>query len=94
MSDYNKWVATIVANLIGSLIFVWVDKFIFKNTVLAPLWEIQEDIKCSDCGEVSKGFRLVKTKNYDRTNDKDPQFRCEKCSKNKLQELKDRGVKL
>lgn len=94
MTNQNRWVATIVANFIGSLIFFNVDKYIFKNTILVPLWEIQEEIKCVDCGQVSKGFRLVKTKNYDKTEDKDPEFRCEECSQIKLKELKEKGVRI
>lgn len=93
MPNYNQWTATIIANLIGGLIFFWVDKFIFRNSVRFPLWEVQEDIKCVDCGQVSRGYRLVKTTNYDRTNNK-VEFRCEKCSKIKTQELKERGIEI
>lgn len=85
--------ATIVANLIGGLIFFWVDRIIFKVEYHIPLWEIKEDEKCADCGKVDKGYRLVKTKNYDKLNDKNPQFRCETCSKKKLNKLRKRGVK-
>lgn len=92
LSDFNVTFATIVANLIGGLIFFWVDKFIFTSDVLAPQWEIKEDITCVDCGVKSRGFRLVKTKNYDRTRDQHPEFRCEKCSQKKLKELRERGV--
>jgi hypothetical protein len=91
--NFDITTKTVIANFIGALIFFWVDKFIFKNNVYFPLWEIQEEIKCVDCGQVSKGFRLVKTKNYDKIQDKNPEFRCEKCSQNKLQKLKERGIK-
>lgn len=94
MSNQNQWVATIVANFLGGLVFFWFDKYIFGSSVRFPLWEVQEDIKCVDCGQSARGYRLVKTNNYDRTHDKSPQFRCEKCSKNKLEELKGRGIKL
>lgn len=72
----------------------FVDKKIFKSPVFAPLWEIQEEVKCVDCGQIAKGYRLVKTKNYDRTMDKFPEYRCETCSKNKLQKLKERGIEV
>ena len=92
LSDWNVTLATIMANLIGGLIFFWVDRIIFKVDFSNPLWEIKEDIVCCDCGEVCKGYRLVKSKNYDRVNDKNPEFRCEKCSSKKLEKLKDKGV--
>ncbi len=94
MSKQNQWVATIIANFLGGLVFFWFDKYIFGGPVRFPLWEVQEDITCVDCGQAARGYRLVKTNNYDRTHDKSPQYRCEKCSKNKLLELKKRGIKL
>ena len=94
LATMNKWVAVIIANLIGGLIFFWVDRWIFKDTPLAPLWEIREKINCADCGNECRGFRVVRTSNYDRSVDKKPEFRCEHCSKNKLQELEKRGIKL
>ena len=85
---------TILANLLGGLIFFWVDKYIFKSTIFSALWEIKEEIVCVDCGAVSKGYRLVKTKNYDRLEDKHPEFRCEICSKKKLDQLKAKGIQV
>ncbi len=85
---------TIVANLIGGLIFFWVDKYIFRTTIFNPLWEIEEQVECVDCGKIAKGYRLVKAKNYDKLNDKRPEFRCEECSKKKLSQLKNRGVQV
>ncbi|RLE05160.1 MAG: hypothetical protein DRJ06_09340 [Candidatus Aminicenantes bacterium] len=94
LASLNKWAAAAIANLIGGTIFFWIDRWIFKENVFLPLWEIKENIRCVDCGRIAKGFRLVKTPNYDRTTDKKPEFRCEKCSKRKLEELKKRGVKI
>ena len=91
---WNSVVVTIIANLIGGLIFFWVDRIIFKVEYLNPLWEVSENIKCADCGKTSRGYRLVKAKNYDRTADKSPKFRCETCSKLKTKSLKSRGVKI
>ncbi|HHX77839.1 MAG TPA: hypothetical protein GX697_05785 [Firmicutes bacterium] len=94
MSNYNRWVATIAANFLGGLMFFWIDKYIFKSSIRFPIWEVQEDIICADCGQLTRGYRLVKTKNYDKTNDKSPEFRCERCSENKADTLKERGVKI
>jgi hypothetical protein len=35
---------------------------------------------------------LVKTPNYDRTRDAEPQYRCETCSERKAQQLQEQGV--
>ena len=91
---FSPTVKTIIANIIGACILYPVDRLIFKSPIYSPLWEIQEEIKCTDCGQVAKGFRLVKTKNYDKTEDKNAEFRCERCSKIKLEELKEKGVKI
>lgn len=85
LSSQNKWVATIIANFIGALIFFWVDRIIFKSNFLHPLWEVKESITCYDCGKVCRGYRLIKAKHYDRIDDKKPQFRCEECSMKKSQ---------
>jgi hypothetical protein len=94
LSTWNQWAATAVANLIGGLIFFWVDQFIFTSQKLTSQWEVKENIICADCGETKRGYRLVKTKNYDRSNDKNPQFRCEKCSQIKSDKLKQTGVEI
>jgi len=88
----NKWVATIIANLVGGLLFFWVDRFIFTSKVLDSQWEIKEDVRCTDCGKISRGYRLVRAKNYDKTKGKIPKFRCERCSKKKSKELKKKGI--
>jgi hypothetical protein len=83
---------TIIANLIGGLIFFWVDKFIFTSKVTNPQWEVAEDIVCADCGKRSRGYRIVKAKSYDKTKDEFPEFRCEKCSTIKFQQQKEQGI--
>jgi Zn finger protein HypA/HybF involved in hydrogenase expression len=93
LSSYHFAIAAIVSNAIGSIIFFWVDKYIFKNNTSFPLWEVQEDIKCVDCGQLARGYRLVKTNNYDKSKSV-VEIRCEKCSKVKLEELKGKGVKV
>ena len=77
-----------IANLIGGLIFFWVDKFIFQSASLDAEWQIKEQVVCYDCGTEARGYRLVKDKDYDRS-DSDPQFRCETCSSGKENKRKD-----
>jgi hypothetical protein len=85
--------ATIIANLVGGLIFFWVDKFIFTSRKLGATWDVVDEVKCADCGRISRGYRLVKTSNYDKTQAK-PEFRCENCSIEKTRQLRDKGIKL
>ena len=92
LATMNKWAATAVANLIGGLIFFWVDRFIFTSKALGSQWDVKENVVCCDCKKTARGYRLVKTGNYDRTDDRKPQFRCEKCSSKKTEELKKKGV--
>jgi hypothetical protein len=81
--------ATVIANLIGGAIFFWVDRFIFTSQAI-EVWHIKEG-KCDKCGVVSHLWRLVKTANYDRS-DAHPVFLCLKCSKEKTDELRSRGI--
>ncbi len=94
MANYDNLVATIVANLIGGLIFFWVDQYIFTSKALSAQWEVKDNVKCSDCGKTARGYRIVKTDNYDKTNDPAPKFRCEECSARKTAELKKKGIKV
>ena len=94
LASMGQWVAAIVANLIGGLIFFWVDQFIFTSQALAAQWEVREKIACVDCGRIARGYRLVRSGDYDRTHDHEPEFRCEECSRKKAEELKGRGVKI
>lgn len=83
--------ATMIANLIGGAIFFWVDKFIFTSRAI-EVWHIKEKGICDKCGKEAGVWRLVKTKNYDRSDSK-PVFLCKRCSKKKLSELKAKGIK-
>jgi len=94
LAALNQWTATVIANLVGGLMFFWVDKFIFTSRKLESQWEVEENITCSDCGQVKRGYRLVKTKNYDKTDDKNPEFRCEKCSQAKSGLLRRTGIRI
>lgn len=86
-------VAAIIANLIGGLIFFWVDQFIFTSQSLATQWDVRESINCVDCGRVARGYRLVRSGDYDKSNDPVPEFRCEECSKKKAEALRSKGIK-
>lgn len=87
----GKWGAAIIANLIGGLMFFWVDRFIFASRMLDAQWQVRENVRCCDCGKVARGYRLVKTGNYDKTQAL-PEFRCETCSQRKAEELREAGV--
>jgi DNA-directed RNA polymerase subunit RPC12/RpoP len=93
LAAMGQIIAAIVANLIGGLIFFWVDRFIFTSQTLATQWEVRENIQCVDCGKTARGYRLVRTERYDKTEDKKPEFRCEECSIKKSEELKKRGIR-
>lgn len=82
---------TVVANLIGGAIFFWVDKFIFTSKYF-EVWYYKYG-KCDNCGKETELRRLVKTPNYDRTN-APAVFLCPNCSKQKLEDLKKRGVQV
>ncbi|MCD6436450.1 MAG: hypothetical protein J7L15_08760 [Clostridiales bacterium] len=86
--------ATVMANLIGGLIFFWVDRFIFQSDKFNVSWEVKDKVVCSDCNQEARGYRLVKSKNYDKSNDKYPKFRCESCSIIKAKEMKNQGVQI
>jgi len=64
--------AAIIANLIGGLIFFWVDQFIFPSLSLATQWDVRENISCVDCGRVTRGYRRVRSGDYDKSNDPVP----------------------
>ena len=86
----DDWIGAIVANLIGGLIFFWVDRFIFNSDKLGPVWNVKDEVKCVDCGKTARGYRLIKTKKYDKTSAL-PEFRCEACSIKKANELRNQG---
>ena len=87
MSKLSTLEATLLANLIGGLIFFWVDKFIFRALSKEPMWEIKEEVGCTDCGSVETGYRIVEWMKYNRKNEKVHQYRCEKCRHKKMTEI-------
>lgn len=92
LASIGPLAATVVANLIGGLVFFWVDRFIFTSSAIDPAWEVHEQVRCADCDAVCRGYRLVRSGGYDRSADTAPQFRCEPCSTRKTEELRRRGV--
>lgn len=82
----EDWIGSMVANFVGGLIFFWVDRFIFYHNLNFPIWQIEQNIVCHDCGKEGRGYRLVKDDSlkYDKIKDPKPEFRCEQCSKIKL----------
>jgi len=94
LAAMGQIVAAIIANLIGGLIFFWVDQYIFTSQSLAAQWEVKENITCVDCGKVARGYRLVRSGDYDKSEDAAPEFRCEECSKKKTEALRNKGIKV
>lgn len=82
--------ATVLANLIGGLLFFWIDRFIFTDPCLGDIWGVEENVVCTDCGKTDRGYRLIcsKGKKYDKRNDTQPEFRCHECSISKHNQLK------
>jgi hypothetical protein len=70
--------STVVANLIGGLLFFWLDRFIFTHHCLGQVWESEEKVVCMECGKVERGFRLVCADADDR--EPRPAFRCPECT--------------
>ena len=94
LSGTGKIMATTNANLIGGLIFFWVDKFIFTSELLSVQWEVRDAVVCVDCGKEARGYRIVKAAGYDKSRDVRPEFRCEECSKKKTEELRRQGIEV
>jgi hypothetical protein len=92
LSTTGELFATVIANLIGGLIFFWVDKFIFTSQSLSTEWEIKDFVVCVDCGKEARGYRVVRARGYDKSKDAAPEFRCEECSEKKAEELRKRGI--
>jgi hypothetical protein len=81
--------STIIANLIGGAIFFWVDRFIFTSQAI-EVWHMKEGT-CDKCGSHSHLWRLIKTAGYDKSQSQ-PVFLCMRCSKEKTDELRARGI--
>ncbi len=89
----QTWAASGIANLVGGLIFFWVDKFIFTSAAV-EMWHVKEYGTCDECGKEAPLWRLVLAPKYDKRNDEKPKFLCMECSKNKTDELRKKGIKV
>jgi cytochrome c len=90
----ESFASAVVANLIGSLIFYWIDLLTFLSGSLSHQWEVKENIDCHDCDAKNvRGYRLVIAPKYNRMKH-EPQFRCESCSSLKTKELRNAGLKI
>lgn len=83
----NFWLAAIITNLIGGLLFFQIDKLIFVRRAKKPLWEIQENVVCTDCGAKGAGYRIVEWEDYDRRVTPHVLFRCKECSEKKRKKV-------
>ena len=81
--------STVLANLVGGMIFFWVDRFIFTSSAV-EVWHLKEG-RCDQCGVSSHLWRLVKTAGYDKSGSQ-PIFLCMKCSKEKTDALRAQGI--
>lgn len=71
--------SAVVANIIGSLIFFWVDLVTFSMDTLSEQWEVLENGTCADCGKSGRAYRRVIAPGYNRLRSV-AEYRCEKCS--------------
>jgi len=84
--------ATVIANLIGGMIFFWVDRFIFISYAI-EVWQFKDKGRCDNCGREENLWRLVMAPNYDKRNSA-PIFMCMECSKAKTDALRAKGIKI
>ena len=91
----ETWIGSTVANLIGGSIFYWVDRFIFTSGAV-EVWNFKDNGICDQCGKEENLWRLVRAANYDKSDSvkHKPLFLCEKCSKEKTDELRKKGIKI
>ena len=91
-ASFGSVISTIIANLIGGLLFFWIDRLIFSKKYKNAVWSVKPKAICADCGAIGRSYRLVESGTYDRSTDPDPQYRCESCSVKKCEQLSARGV--
>jgi hypothetical protein len=88
----ETWIGSSVANLIGGAIFFWVDRFIFTSAAV-EMWHMTEG-ECDNCGKKTKLWRLTLAPGYDKRDDENPVYLCYKCSKEKSDELRAKGIRI
>jgi hypothetical protein len=88
----EEWKAAAIANLAGSLIFFWVDRFIFTSKAV-EMWHVVKEGQCDQCGKVTELWRLTLAPGYDKRQD-EPKYLCMECSKKKTDQLRKSGIKI
>ncbi len=88
----EAWIASSVANLIGSSIFFWVDRFIFTSKAV-EMWHVVKEGQCNQCGKVTELWRLTLAPGYDKRQD-EPKYLCMACSKKQTDKLRAKGIKI
>jgi hypothetical protein len=48
LASMGQLIAAMATNLMGGVIFFWVDQFIFTSESLAAPWEVRENMSCVD----------------------------------------------
>lgn len=76
----------VIANLIGGLIFFWIDRLIFKQVVVYVWWEKKQG-RCVDCGKPGVTMRVIRAGRYNKEADQNPEYRCRECADKKLREV-------
>lgn len=71
--------SAIWANIIGALIFFWIDLYTFSLGNLEEQWEVLDQGTCCDCGSFCRLYRKVIAPGYNRLKTL-AEYRCEKCS--------------
>jgi hypothetical protein len=95
LAAMGQIIAAIIANLIGGLIFfLGRPVYLYFTVACGTIGSQGQYHVCVDCEKIARGYRLVKSGDYDKTEDNIPEFRCEECSKKKNDALRDRGVKV
>lgn len=59
LSFMDVLTATIIANLLGGLVFFWVDRFIFTAKRLEAQREVRDATIHADCGKESGDYRIA-----------------------------------
>ena len=88
----EEWKAAAIANLIGSLIFFWVDRFIFTSKAV-EMWHFVPEGNCDECGNRTELWRLTLAPGYDKRAD-EPKYLCMECSKKQTDKLRAKGIKI
>ena len=87
----EDWIGATVANLIGGIIFYWIDRFIFTSKKLdVPIWDVVHTGTCNKCSAIGRVYRLIIHGEYNRMH-AEPLWLCEKCSSEKYTQLIEDG---